>query len=101
MKLTPDQQRRIAHAARNRREIVAAQLSRRDMMRLGLITAGGMLIAKGGLSARGADFGDSGGNPVSPPTTPFIVPLPIPALAQSVAQKTLGPAPTIAPNTAA
>ena len=33
-------------AQRNRLEIVKAKLSRREMMRLGLVTAGGALIAK-------------------------------------------------------
>ena len=39
-------------AQRNRQEIVKAKLSRREMMRLGLLTSGGALIAKAGLSAR-------------------------------------------------
>ena len=37
--MSSDRRRRIATAARNRREIIAAQLSRRDMMQLGLLTA--------------------------------------------------------------
>ena len=36
----------------NRLEIVRAKLSRREMARLGLLTAGGALIAKAGLSGR-------------------------------------------------
>ena len=48
-------------AQRNRQDIVKAKLSRRDMMRLGLLTTGGGLIAKAGLSSRafagGADDG--------------------------------------------
>src|SRR3954453_18254276 len=36
-------------AQRNRQEIVRAQLSRREMARLGLLTAAGTLIAKPGL----------------------------------------------------
>ena len=40
-------------AAKNRRELIAAGLtSRRDLLRMGLLTAGGMLVAKSGLSAR-------------------------------------------------
>src|SRR5260370_21419028 len=52
-------------AARNRRAIVDAKLSRRDMMKLGLLTAAGTLALKSGLSARA-----NGGNdtPISPPT---------------------------------
>ena len=46
---------RLALAAqRNRRDIVKARLSRREMIRLGLLTAGGSLVAKQGLSARWA-----------------------------------------------
>jgi hypothetical protein len=49
-------------AQRNRQEIVKAKLSRREMMRLGLLTAGGSLIFKQGLSARAlADQGSGGG----------------------------------------
>ena len=39
-------------AQRNRQEIVKAKLSRREMVRMGLITAGGTLVAKAGLSSR-------------------------------------------------
>src|SRR5215470_13177532 len=42
-------------AAKNRRELIAAGLtSRRDLFKMGLLTAGGMLVAKSGLSARAA-----------------------------------------------
>lgn len=102
-------EREIANAAKNRREIIAAQLSRRDMMKAGLLTGAGYLIHKNGLSARAQFSGDcdrrwshgGGGNgtPESPPTDPFLEPMPIPPVAQPVA--TLSPAPTINPNTAA
>jgi hypothetical protein len=40
-------------AAKNRHELIAAGLtSRRDLFKMGLLTAGGMLVAKNGLSAR-------------------------------------------------
>ena len=39
-------------AQRNRQEIVKAKLDRREMIRLGLLTAGGSLILKQGLSSR-------------------------------------------------
>ena len=43
----------MCNAARNRREIIAAALtSRRDLFKMGLLTAGGALVAKHGLSAR-------------------------------------------------
>lgn len=74
-------------AQRNRREIVKANLSRRDMMRMGLLTAGGSLVIKQGLSARWA-WADQGngsnltltevqGMPPSPPIQhPFIQEMP-------------------------
>ena len=103
-------EKEIRDAAENRREIIAARLSRRDMIKAGLLTSAGYLIQKDGLSARAhfsPDHNDgcdrrwrdgSGGNgtPVSPPTTPFVEPLFIPPIAQSVAS--LSPAPTVAPN---
>ena len=75
-------------AQRNRREIVRANLSRREMMRMGLLTAGGSLVIKQGLSARWAwaDQGDGSNltltevqgvdGPPSPPVTPFIQEMP-------------------------
>ena len=43
----------MCEAAKNRRELIAAGLTgRRDLMKMGLLTAGGMLVAKAGLSAR-------------------------------------------------
>jgi hypothetical protein len=63
-------------AQRNRQEIVRAKLNRREMMRLGLLTAGGTLVIRQGLSSRA--FADSGGNsPPSPPITPWLQPMPI------------------------
>jgi FtsP/CotA-like multicopper oxidase with cupredoxin domain len=75
-------------AQRNRQEIVKAKLSRREMMRLGLLTAGGSLVLKQGLSARAlADQGSGGGGslttvqgvdgPPSPPARPWAQPMPI------------------------
>jgi FtsP/CotA-like multicopper oxidase with cupredoxin domain len=81
-------------ATRNRREIVAARLTRREMVKLGLLTAAGTLVLKRGLSARAAG---GGGPPFSPPTRPFVVPLPVPPIAQPVQ---LSPAPTLAANIA-
>lgn len=81
------------NAVDNRKELIAAGFTRRDLMRMGLLTSAGYLVAKGGLSAR-AD----GGQPQSPPTRAFVDPLPIMAIKQPVS--TLTPAPTISPNTA-
>jgi FtsP/CotA-like multicopper oxidase with cupredoxin domain len=82
-------------AQRNRQEIIKAKLNRREMMRLGLLTAGGALIAKAGLSARAfAAQGPSGGlTPLttvsgvdgqSPPVTPWKAEMPRLAVQQSV-----------------
>ena len=95
----------IEDAARNRRELIAAQLSRREMMKMGLLTAGGMLVAKAGLSARAASADPGSSNLVSPPTTPFKVPLPVSTpidlrTGSSHTVSLLSPAPTVAPNVA-
>ncbi len=73
-------------AQRNRQEIVKAKLSRREMMRLGLLTAGGSLIVKAGLSSRAfgqptaASLADPDTTlsrmPASPPIKPFVQQMP-------------------------
>jgi FtsP/CotA-like multicopper oxidase with cupredoxin domain len=73
-------------AQRNRQEIVKAKLDRREMMRLGLLTAGGALIAKAGLSSRA--YGQAAPTltdpdatlsrvPASPPMRPWQQPMPL------------------------
>src|SRR5947209_10874396 len=107
----------MLEAAKNRRELIAAGLtSRRDLMKMGLLTAGGMLVAKSGLSARAQSVtpqtqlpgdGQVGSNQncvptkqaASPPTRAFIEPLPLMPVAQTVAS--LSPTPTTCPNTSA
>jgi FtsP/CotA-like multicopper oxidase with cupredoxin domain len=101
--------REMLTAAKNRRELIAAGLtSRRDLFKMGLLTAGGMLVTKTGLSSRAYGQTVNGGTnqmclpnnqPASPPTTPFIEPLPIMPIAQRV--QSLTPTPTENPNTAA
>ena len=93
-------------AATNRREIVAAGLSRRDMLRMGLLTGAGLLVPMSGLSVRartsaGRPFYDSGSGsgPASPPTPPFVQPFTRLTVKQPTA--VLNPAPTVIPNTAA
>ncbi len=111
----------LANARKNRLEIIKAQLSRREMIRAGLIGAGGYLVLKNGLSqwasgheawakgggsgsggpndgGGGSGSGSGGGTVTSPPTRPFIDALPIIPIHQPVTTLT-GPAPTIAPNT--
>ena len=52
-KFPGDAIKEMCDAAKNRRELIAAGLtSRRDLFKMGLLTAGGMLVAKSGLSAR-------------------------------------------------
>jgi FtsP/CotA-like multicopper oxidase with cupredoxin domain len=97
-------------AQKNRREIIAAQLSRREMMKMGLLTSAGLLVATKGLSARARNSaghfisGGGGGGvlpntPPSPPTSAFTQPFTRFQVKQPVAA--LNPAPTIAPNTGA
>jgi len=109
-KVSRAQYKLMLEAAKNRRELIAAGLtSRRDLFKMGLLTAGGMLVAKAGLSARAA-YGQSinGGTnqlclpnlqPASPPTRAFVEPLPIMPIARTV--QSLTPTPTENPNTAA
>jgi FtsP/CotA-like multicopper oxidase with cupredoxin domain len=105
----------MLEALKNRQELIAAGLtSRRDLFKMGLLTAGGMLVAKSGLSARAQtatttspSTGSPGSDqlcvpanqPASPPTTPFVEPLTILPIAQPVPLSSLSPAPTICPNT--
>jgi len=52
-KISRRRYKEMCEAAKNRRELIAAKLtSRRDLMKMGLLTASGMLVAKRGLSAR-------------------------------------------------
>jgi len=84
-------------AQRNRREIVKAKLTRREMVRLGLVTAGGTLVAKQGLSAGVTNSSDGGLNsdqrsllsvdrtPPSPAAPPWRQPMPRIPVKQAVA----------------
>jgi len=89
-------------AAENRRELIAAGFKRRDLMKMGLLTAAGTLIPKKGLSAypkTKSGFALPDDQPYSPPTTPFVESMPrLPVLAPVAS---LSPAPTAAPNAAA
>ena len=119
----------MCNAAKNRRELIAAGLtSRRDLMKMGLLTAGGMLVAKSGLSARAqsattttagggastttnkpASNGSNtspgtnqncvpGNQTQSPTTKPFVMALPILPVAAHTALSTFDPQPTNCPN---
>lgn len=109
----------MCDAAKNRRELIAAGLtSRRDLMKMGLLTAGGMLVAKSGLSARAQQVSTNnppssgqnnspgtnqncvpGNQTQSPQTRPFVTPLTVMPLAQTIAS--LSPTPTESPNVGA
>src|ERR1700722_14532359 len=107
-KVSRKRYREMVEAGKNRRELIAAGLtSRRDLMKLGLLTAGGMLVAKSGLSARayGQQSGSNqvclpGNQAASPNTRAFVDPLPIMPVTATVPLSSLSPAPTICPNTA-
>ncbi len=128
-KVSKKRYKEMCAAAKNRRELIAAGLtSRRELFRMGLLTAGGVLIAKKGLSAQtvltagqnvngtsvktnnppssGQNMSPGtnqncvpGNQTASPATRPFIQPLPIMPVAKTVSS--LSPAPTENPNTAA
>jgi FtsP/CotA-like multicopper oxidase with cupredoxin domain len=89
-------------AFQNRQELIKAGLtSRRDLMKLGLLTAGGLLIPKRGLSwgDNNCRYGSTGcGNCASPPTAPWTMNMPIMPVKQATAALS-GPAPSINPNT--
>src|SRR5262249_31973629 len=96
----------LANARKNRLEIIKAQLSRREMMKAGLLGAGGDLglknrrsqWASGNPWARSGGDGGGGTTTTSPPPRAFIEALPILSVRQPTALT--GPVPTIAPNTA-
>ena len=88
----------------NRQELIRGGLmNRRDLFKMGLLTGAGILAAKQGLSARGRTYGGSswlGGQPASPPTTPWTMAMPIMPVKQATSLSALTPAPTVAPNRA-
>ena len=83
-----------------RQDIIQARLSRREMFKLGLLTSAGTLAALSGLSDR-ASSDDTECEPgQSPPTHPFVEPLPIMPILPAIPQGSLDPAPTACPNNA-
>src|SRR5213592_2121297 len=89
-------------ARRNRQEIIKAGLSRRELFKMGLLTSGGYLVAKSGLSAWASGGCDTGECQLgcSPPTAPFIDPLRIPPILPQRAVTEFRPAPQECPNNA-
>jgi len=101
-KISKSQWKKMYAAFKNRQEIIKAGLSRRDLVKMGLLTSAGYLMAKDGLSAwaQTASSSSGSGQCASPPTTPFTMQLPIMPQKQPIAVTSLaGPAPTIQPNT--
>jgi len=92
--------REMVNAAKNRRELIAAGLtSRRDLFKMGLLTAGGMLVPKLGLSARARSVRPAANQLASPATRSFVQPLFI--MPNTTPVPSLNPAPTICPDTSA
>jgi len=91
--------REMVDAARRRAEIVAGRLTRRDLLKAGLLTASGCLVAKRGLSTRWQSLVMPTAQAASPSVTPFVDPLPIMPIKTPV--PTLTPEPALVPNLAA
>jgi FtsP/CotA-like multicopper oxidase with cupredoxin domain len=101
-KINRKRQREARQAQKNRQEIIAAQLNRRDLMKMGLLTSAGFLIPAKGLSARPlntAGFFDDN-TCQSPATTAFTEAF-VPMTVKQPEASPLTPTPTIAPNNAA
>src|SRR5256712_12327621 len=94
------EEERIGRYMQEIRDIVAARLSRRELLRLGLVMGGAGLLAMHGTRNfrpywAHADDNESSIRFTSPPNTPFVDPLPIPPVLQPT---TLNPAPTFGTN---
>lgn len=90
-------------AARNRRDLIASgNFTRRDLLKMGLLTSAGMLLPVRGLSARalsGNVCARPDNQPCSPPTMPFVEPMPILPVKRPLSGPP-SPMPTVSPNTA-
>jgi FtsP/CotA-like multicopper oxidase with cupredoxin domain len=90
-------ERRALRAFAERQELVRAGLTRRDLVKMGVLTAGG---AGGRLVFADKSLADGGGLGSLPPLPPFVEPLPILPVLPERDPTTLSPAPTNAPNRA-
>lgn len=86
--------KRALRAFRERQELVEAGLTRRDLMKAGMLTSAGFLVTDKGLPRELLSTSALG---ALPPITPFVEPLPIPPI---LPVRTLDPAPTNDPNRA-
>ncbi len=86
-----------------RRQVVEARLTRRELLKLGLLSGSGLLALGGGLKnaiAKGSSNDVAVATTLpSPPTRPFVVEMPIPPTLPAV--QSLNPHPTVEPNAAA
>jgi FtsP/CotA-like multicopper oxidase with cupredoxin domain len=94
-KISKARYRQMVNARKNRQELIAARLDRRELLKMGLLTGAGYLVSKSGLSARAASPIPQD-QPASPRVTPFIELMPRIPVKQPV--QSLNPAPTRAPN---
>jgi FtsP/CotA-like multicopper oxidase with cupredoxin domain len=86
-------------ALRNRQEIIQAGLTRRDLLKMGLLSSSGYLALQGGLSAWASGSSSAECEPgQSPRLTPFVEPMPIMPVLPERTIAELSPAPTISPN---
>jgi hypothetical protein len=94
-KVTKTRFKEMVNAQNNRRELIGAnQFSRRDLMRMGLLSGAGYLVAKSGLSGRAWGQTTSPGpinQPASPFTRSFVTKMPIMPIHQPVASLTPTP----------
>lgn len=93
-KVSKRHQKEAQDARKNRGELIAARLSRRDMIKLGLLTSSGMLVLKHGLSSRAPSKAFAQAltcTPYAVPLTPFTHPMPRIKIKTSVSS--LSPAP--------
>src|SRR5574341_1415745 len=92
--------RRALRAFRERQELVKAGLTRRDLMKMGMMTASGYLVTDRGLPrellSSATSLASFGGTSL----TPFVEPLVIPPVLPQRAVTELDPAPTNDPNRA-
>jgi FtsP/CotA-like multicopper oxidase with cupredoxin domain len=89
--------RRALRAFYERQELVKAGLTRRDLIKMGLMTTGGV---GGGLVLADKSLADDGNLGSLPPLTPFVEPLPVLPALPSRAAADLSPAPADTPNRA-
>jgi FtsP/CotA-like multicopper oxidase with cupredoxin domain len=93
-------EKRIGQYMQGIRDIVQGGFNRRDLLKMGLVMGGAGLTALQGMRtfrpywAHADDGGGGGLRLISPPNTPFVDPLPIPAIMQKT---TLDPAPAPGP----